>query len=146
MHCSVWRFRGDPDELERRYRAMMEQIPASSHVLHTAARTPDGLLIFDTCPSEEAYHAFFGSDRVRAMLAAHGLRDGGRRGPPGRPGLRPPQRADGRRRERRLAAAHRFHGGTGSVSISYRSIAWATTEGSIVPSSASAFSAATATW
>ena len=54
MHCSVWRFRGDPDALERGYRAVMEQVPASNHVLHAAARTPDGLLIFDTCPSEEA--------------------------------------------------------------------------------------------
>jgi hypothetical protein len=27
-------------------------------------------------PSEEAYHAVFGSDPVRAMLVAHGLRDG----------------------------------------------------------------------
>jgi hypothetical protein len=76
MHCSVWRFRGDPDALERGYRAVMEQVPASNHVLHAAARTPDGLLIFDTCPSEEAYHAFFGSEQVRAMLAEHGLRDG----------------------------------------------------------------------
>ena len=75
MHWSVWRFTGDPDELERGYRAMMEQVPASNHVLHAAARTPDGLLIFDTCPSEEAYHAFFGSGQVRTMLAEHGLRD-----------------------------------------------------------------------
>ncbi len=76
MHCSVWRFTGDPGELERGYRAMMEQVPASNHVLHAAARTPDGLLIFDTCPSVEAYHAFFGSDQVRALLETHGLRGG----------------------------------------------------------------------
>ena len=76
MHCSVWRFTGDPDVLERGYLALMEQIPAANHVFHAAARTPDGLLIFDTCPSEEAYHAFFGSDEVRAMFAAHGLTDG----------------------------------------------------------------------
>ena len=76
MHCAVWRVTGDPDELELGYRAMMEQVPASNHVLHAAARTPDGLLIFDTCPSEEAYRSFFGSDQVRAMLAEHGLRDG----------------------------------------------------------------------
>jgi hypothetical protein len=55
---------------------MIEQVPASNHMLHAAARTPDGLLIFDTCPSEEAYRAFFGSEQVRAMLAEHGLRDG----------------------------------------------------------------------
>jgi hypothetical protein len=76
MHCSVWRFTGDPDELERGYRALMAQVPATNHVLHAAARTPDGLLIFDTCPSEEAYRAFFGSDQVRGMFEAHGLRDG----------------------------------------------------------------------
>jgi len=73
MHCSVWRFTGDPDALERGYRALAEEIPATNHVLHAAARTPDGLLIFDTCPSEEAYHAFFGSDQARALFAAHSL-------------------------------------------------------------------------
>ncbi len=76
MHCSVWRFRGDPDTLERAYRALMEGVPATNHVLHAAARTPDGLLIFDLCPSEEAYHAFFGSDEVRTMFAEHGLEAG----------------------------------------------------------------------
>ena len=76
MHCSVWRFVGNPDELEERYLALMAEVPESNHVLHAAARTPDGLLIFDTCPSEQAYHAFFGSDHVRALFAEHGLRDG----------------------------------------------------------------------
>jgi hypothetical protein len=75
LHCSVWRFTGDPDALERGYLALLEEIPASNHVLHAAARTPDGLLIFDTCPSEEAYHAFFGSERVLALFEKHGLRD-----------------------------------------------------------------------
>ena len=76
MHCSVWRFTGDPDELEQSYLRLVERIPASAHVLHAAARTPDGLLIFDTCPSEEAYRAFFGSDEVRALFAEVGLAGG----------------------------------------------------------------------
>ena len=76
MHCSVWRFTGDPDELERGYLHLTERIPATEHVLHAAAKTPDGLLIFDTCPSEEAYRAFFGSEDVRALFAEHGLVDG----------------------------------------------------------------------
>jgi hypothetical protein len=54
----------------------MGRVPASNHVLHAAARTPEGLLIFDLCPSEEAYHAFFGLDEVRAMFAEHGLEGG----------------------------------------------------------------------
>ena len=74
MHCSVWRFRGDPDALERGYRAVMEQVPASNHVLHAAARTPDGLLIFDTCPSEEAYRTFFAEGGpANALFEKHGL-------------------------------------------------------------------------
>jgi hypothetical protein len=74
VHCSVWRFVGDPDDLERRYVALSAEIPESNHVLHAAARTPDGLLIFDTCPSEQAYRSFFGPDGAGAALfERHGL-------------------------------------------------------------------------
>jgi len=76
MHCSVWRFTGDPDELERAYLRLTERVPASSHMLHAAAKTPDGLLIFDTCPSEEAYRAFFASKDFRTLLAEVGLGNG----------------------------------------------------------------------
>lgn len=74
MHCSLWRFVGDPDELERRYLALMAELPESNHVLHAAARTPDGLLIFDTCPSADAYRAFSDPDGpAAALFARHGL-------------------------------------------------------------------------
>ena len=74
MHCSVWRFVGDPDDLERRYLAMMAEIPESNHALHVTAKTPDGLLIVDTCPSQEAFEAFFGPDGpARALFEKHGL-------------------------------------------------------------------------
>jgi len=74
MHCSVWRFVGDPEDLERRYLEMMAEVPESNHVLHAAAKTPDGLLIFDTCPSEEAYRTFFApGGPASAMFEKHGL-------------------------------------------------------------------------
>ena len=73
MHCSVWRFRGDPDELERGYAALMDELPAANHRFHAAARTPDGLLLFDTCPSREVFQGFFGSAEVRALFERHGL-------------------------------------------------------------------------
>jgi hypothetical protein len=74
MHGSVWRFVGDPDDLERRYLAMMADVPETNHTLHAAVRTPDGLLIFDTCPSEEVYRTFFGPDGPGAALFdRHGL-------------------------------------------------------------------------
>ena len=74
MHSSVWRFVGDPDELEQRYLAVMAEVPESNHTLHASAKTPDGLLIFDTCPSEEVYHAFFDPDGpASALFEKHGL-------------------------------------------------------------------------
>ena len=74
MHCSVWHFEGDPDDLERRYLAMVAEVPESNHVLHAAARTSDGLLIFDTCPSEEVFRAFFApGSPMMALLEKHGL-------------------------------------------------------------------------
>ena len=74
MHCSIWRFVGDPDELERRYLALMAEIPESNHVLHVCAKTADGLLVFDTCPTEEQYRAFFAADGpALALFAQHGL-------------------------------------------------------------------------
>jgi hypothetical protein len=72
MHCSVWRFTGDPDELEARYLRLMAEVPDSNHVLHAAAKTADGLLIFDTCPSEEVYHAFYEGPGAE-LFARHGL-------------------------------------------------------------------------
>ena len=74
MHCSVWRFVGDPDDLEQRYLAMIVEVPESNHVLHAAAKTPDGLLIFDTCPSEEAYRAFVAPEGpASGLFEKHGL-------------------------------------------------------------------------
>ena len=76
MHCSLWRFEGDPEDLERRYLAMLAEIPESNHTLHAAARTPTGLLIFDTCPSEQVFRDFV-AGRVRELLEQHGLTPAG---------------------------------------------------------------------
>jgi hypothetical protein len=74
VHCSVWRFVGDPEDLEQRYLEMMAEIPESNHVLHAAAKTQDGLLIVDTCPSEGAYRAFVGpGGPASALFEKHGL-------------------------------------------------------------------------
>ena len=52
----------------------MAEVPESNHVLHAAAKTPDGLLIFDTCPSEEVYRTFFDPDGpASALFEKHGL-------------------------------------------------------------------------
>jgi hypothetical protein len=72
VHCSLWRFEGDPDDLEQRYLAVMAEVPETNHVLHAAAKTPNGLLVFDTCPSQGAYREFF-EGPARALFEKHGL-------------------------------------------------------------------------
>jgi hypothetical protein len=71
MHSSIWSFRGDPDELLRRYEAILAEVPAESMRLHLCMRAPDGILLVDSCPSREAFDQFvigFGELRAR-----HGL-------------------------------------------------------------------------
>ena len=58
MHASVWRFRGDPDDLLRRYDAMVAEIPAASMRLHLCLRASDGMVLVDTCPSRAVFEEF----------------------------------------------------------------------------------------
>jgi hypothetical protein len=72
MHASIWRFRGDPDDLLRRYYAMVAEIPHASMRLHLCLRADDGIAIVDTCPSKAAFEAF-SHGPFRALRARHGL-------------------------------------------------------------------------
>jgi hypothetical protein len=73
MHASIWRFEGDPDELSARYDALVADVPRANMRLHLSLRAPDGLVVVDTCPSEEVYRAFFAGDAFRALRERHGL-------------------------------------------------------------------------
>lgn len=73
MHASVWRFAGDPDELLRRYDAMSAEIPRENMRLHLCLRAADGIVLVDTCPSEDVFRAFVAGDAFRALRARHGL-------------------------------------------------------------------------
>jgi hypothetical protein len=73
MHASIWRFAGDPDELLRRYDAMVAEIPAANMRLHLCLRAPDGILLVDTCPSKEVFSAFAADPGFAALRARHGL-------------------------------------------------------------------------
>jgi hypothetical protein len=74
MHASISRFTGDADELLRRYDAMVAEIPAAAMAAHLCLRTPDGILVVDTCPSREAFERFAATD-YPALRARHGLPD-----------------------------------------------------------------------
>ena len=45
MHASIWKFAGDPDELLRRYDAMLEEIPRARMRLHVCLRAPGGIVL-----------------------------------------------------------------------------------------------------
>ena len=72
MYASIWRFTGDPDELVRRYDAMLADIPSASMRLHLCLRTPNGIVILDTCPSHEAFEQF-ATGPFPALRSRHGL-------------------------------------------------------------------------
>jgi hypothetical protein len=72
MYASIWRFTGDPDELARRYDAMRAGIPSESTRLHLCLRTPNGIVIVDTCPSREAFEQF-ATGPFPALRSRYGL-------------------------------------------------------------------------
>jgi hypothetical protein len=73
MHASIWKFAGEPDDLTRRYDAMIAEIPAANMRLHLCLTTQDGIVLVDTCPSREAFEQFAASPAFRALRAKHGL-------------------------------------------------------------------------
>ena len=77
MYASIWRFTGDPDELVRSYDAMLADIPSASMRLHLCLRTPNGIVILDTCPSHEAFEQFATGPfpALRSLDAGSAVRD-----------------------------------------------------------------------
>ena len=73
MHASISHLRGDPDDLLRRYDALLAEVPAENMILHLCLRSADGIVIVDTCPSREVFEAFHAGEPFRAMRARHGL-------------------------------------------------------------------------
>ena len=75
MHVSIWKFDGDPDDLTRRYDALVAEMPSEQFVVNLCLRAPDGIVIVDACPSREAFEAFSASEEFRSARRSHGLPD-----------------------------------------------------------------------
>ena len=71
VHCSIWTWRGDPNDLAAKYVAMVATFSPENMQFSACARTADGIVVFDTCPSKAVFDAF--SPGLREMLEAHGL-------------------------------------------------------------------------
>ncbi len=73
MHASIWRFSGDPEDLLRRYDAMVAEIPAATMRLQLCLRASDGIVLVDTCPSKDVFDEFIAGESFRALRRRHGL-------------------------------------------------------------------------
>ena len=73
MHGSLWTFRGDPDELLRGFDGMLAEGPVERMRMTACLRTPDGILVIDTCPSREDWESFRTGAWFADALARHGL-------------------------------------------------------------------------
>lgn len=73
MPASIWRFTGDPDELLAGYDALIAQTPSERLGLHLCLRAPDGIVIVDTCPTEQAWIDFRADPGFDEARARHGL-------------------------------------------------------------------------
>jgi hypothetical protein len=72
VHASIWKFTGAPDELLRRYDAIVDEVGLEAMRFHMCLRSADGIVLVDTCPSAEALHAF-ATDTFPALCRRHGL-------------------------------------------------------------------------
>lgn len=75
MHASIWRFRGDPDELEGSYDRVLAEIPVERMRLHLCLRAADGIVLVDTCPSRDVFESFSTDPAFAELRRRHGLPD-----------------------------------------------------------------------
>ena len=73
MHASILKFSGDPDDLLRRYDAMLADASPTAMRLHLCMRAPDGIVLVDTCPTREAAEAFYADQGFRELRERHGM-------------------------------------------------------------------------
>ena len=74
MYASLWWFRGDPDDLLRRYGAMLAELPSAVMRLHLCLRAEDGIVVVDTCPTRDALESF-SRGAFPELRRRHGLPD-----------------------------------------------------------------------
>ena len=73
MHGSIWKFNGDPADLAEKYEALLGEIPSQNMRFHACLITDDGLIMFDTCPSEQVFHDFFEGPAFMGLLEQYGF-------------------------------------------------------------------------
>jgi hypothetical protein len=73
VHLGIYRFDGDPNELIPAYDRLMAGLPAEQVSFHACAVRPDGITIYDACPSEEAFRRWVSSPGLAEAFSSAGL-------------------------------------------------------------------------
>jgi hypothetical protein len=73
MFLGIYRFEGDATQLRQAYDRMIDQIPHAGLHLHVCVADPDGLSVYDACPSKEIFLSFAASPEFNGVMKASGL-------------------------------------------------------------------------
>jgi hypothetical protein len=72
MFLGAYHFSGDPTALTAGYDTLREQL-AGAIELNLCVVTPDGLTVYDACPSRAEFEAFSSSPQLAGAFAGAGL-------------------------------------------------------------------------
>ena len=73
MFLGIYRFEGDSSQLLEAYDRMLDTMPHATLNLHSCVADANGIMVIDTCPSEEAFMAFASSPEFNGALKASEL-------------------------------------------------------------------------
>jgi hypothetical protein len=73
VYLGIYEFAGDSAQLLPAYDRMMASMPSGNTAWHLCAVRDDGIVVYDTCPSEEEFRSFSASDGFAAAIRAAGL-------------------------------------------------------------------------
>ena len=73
MFLGSYRFTGDPTELAAVYDRLMAQFPEDQLLVQICVKTDDGIVVYDTCPTQAEFHGFSTDPLILATWQEAGL-------------------------------------------------------------------------
>lgn len=73
MFLAVYRFQGEPTALQAAHERVLGMLPLDKVAMNAGVPRPDGLDVYDACPTRAEFEAFSTSAEFRGALAQAGL-------------------------------------------------------------------------
>ena len=73
MFLGAFHFDGDLDTIIRGHARLLATYPPDSLLLHVAIDRPNGITVYDACPSRADFDAFTSGEGFRGVVASAGL-------------------------------------------------------------------------